>query len=201
MAPWSLAGDSSLLHCSINGLTEWDGTWYRHVRRRPAELPQQQQLAWSPSGDHGSRPRLLPRLLPLPKFPPTHATANARCTQTSAGRADLELHRRFFRLGPQSAPTSRHLSRWSSLPLQQVDRNSGFLIHPRAIEEILGTKWFAFRQDENGAYQTIQWPEEVTPVYDSEQGIIPFEDLIKHAKDVPVAEQADYMWIASAAAA
>ena len=32
MAPWSKAGESSVLHCAINGLTEWDGTWYRAVR-------------------------------------------------------------------------------------------------------------------------------------------------------------------------
>ena len=38
---------------------------------------------------------------------------------------------------------------------------------------------------------------EVTPVYDEEQGIIPFEDLVVPANTVPADERANYMWIAS----
>ena len=90
--------------------------------------------------------------------------------------------------------------------LRDVDPASGYLIHPRAIEEILGTKWFEFRLKEDGTtYDTIKWdpqnPEihEATPVYDDEQGMIPFEQLVRSASDVPAAERHNHMWMASPA--
>ena len=44
MADWSKAGDDSVLHCAVNGLTEWAGTWYRAVR--PALLNYHANTNW-----------------------------------------------------------------------------------------------------------------------------------------------------------
>jgi len=85
--------------------------------------------------------------------------------------------------------------------LRQIDRAGGYLIHPRAIEELQGTKWFAFRQGDNGDYKTIPWPEEVTPVYDARQGTIDPAKLIVPAADVPEAERGGYMWVPNKAQA
>jgi hypothetical protein len=77
-----------------------------------------------------------------------------------------------------------------------VKRASGYLIHPRAPEELLGTKWFAFRKGKDGPYQLIPWPAEPTPVYDTTQGTIPVTELIKPAADIPTDQHGDFMWIA-----
>lgn len=196
MEKWSTAADESILHCSVNGLTEWDGTWFRAVR--PGILNYHHNTKWLGHQavimgvDHGYYPDyyLYPTFRqPMPqKMPGVPKLArSARTWDYLAAFIDAALTLRVpADTFPEGAP----------IKLNQVDRSSGYLIHPRAIEEILGTKWFAFRQSDEGFYQSIRWPDEVTPVYDTEQGIIPFDQLVNKASDVPAEEQADYMWIA-----
>jgi hypothetical protein len=80
------------------------------------------------------------------------------------------------------------------LKLRQVDPDSGYLIHPRAIEELLAMKWMAFRQ-KDGEYQQIPWPQEVHPVLDTEQGSVDPKVLIRKAADVPEAERRQFFWV------
>ncbi len=196
MANWSTAKDESILHCSINGLSEWDGTWYRAVR--PGLLNYHHHTDWLGHQvvilgvDHGYYPDyyLYPTFRqPMPQKMPG-VPKLARCQRTwdyIAAFVDSAMNLRVESGAfPEGAP----------MKLKQVERDSGLLIHPRAIEEILGLKWFMFRKKENGDYDTVKWPDEVTPVYDEEQGRIPFDQLVKRAKDVPEAERSDYLWIA-----
>jgi len=44
MQDWSKVEDENVLHLAINGLTEWDGTWYRHVR--PGLLNYHHHTGW-----------------------------------------------------------------------------------------------------------------------------------------------------------
>lgn len=195
MADWSKAGDESILHCSVNGLSEWDGTWYRHVR--PMLLNYNTNSDWLAHQavilgvDHGYYPDYyiyptfqhpMPQRMPgVPKL--------ARCSRVWDYLARFIDSAISLRVG-DAYPDGK------AIKLKQIDRSSGLLIHPRAIEEILGLKWFAFRKGDNGLYQTIKWPDEVTPVYDKEQGVIGFENLVKDASDVPADQRGGYMWIA-----
>jgi len=199
MAKWSTASDESVLHCAINGLSEWDGTWYRAVR--PGLLNYHRHTDWLGHQvvimgvDHGYYPDyyLYPTFRnPMPQKMPG-VPKLARCSRTwdyiaafIDSAMDLRVEAGAF---PAGAP----------MKLRQVDRSTGLLLHPRAIEEILGLKWFEFRRKENGDYDTVKWPDETTPVYDEEQGHIPFDQLVKPANEIPEAERSEYLWIADKA--
>lgn len=191
MADWSKAGDENVLHVAINGLTEWDGTWYRHVR--PALLNYHHHTGWLAHqlvlygvghGNyidmHGSEGWGM-------KVPGKHISTKRIWSYIGAFIGEAMRLR---------VPADTYATD-GPIDLQAVERSAGYLIHPRAIEELLGLKWFAFRQDDAGIYQTIKWPDETTPVYDSEQGTIPAEQLIRPASAIPEDERADYLWIPS----
>jgi hypothetical protein len=197
MPKWSQAGDDSVLYCVVNGLTEWDGTWYRHVR--PDLLNYNSNTNWLTHQvvimgvDHGYYPDyyLYPTFRhPMPQKMPS-AIRLARCQRVWNYYALFIDHALTVRL-PAEPPALGEKTQ-----LQQVDRSSGLLIHPRAIEELLGTKWFTFRRNEAVTYLTSDWQKELTPVYDENQGTIPFNELVQPAASVPVEERGKYMWIAN----
>lgn len=192
MAEWSKAGGHETpLHLNIQGLGEWDGTWYRHVR--PGLLNYNTQTGWLAHQvviygvDHGYYmdyylyPNHGARLEKDHKF-----TRVTQAWDYIAAFIDTAMDLRV----PKELPKVG-----TPVDLRSVDRKGGFLIHPRAPEELLGTKWFAFRQNDEGRYQTIPWPDEVTPVFDTEQGIVPVEELVKKASEVPEDQRGGYMWI------
>ncbi len=199
MAGWSKAKDESVLHCAINGLSEWDGTWYRAVR--PGLLNYHRHTDWLGHQvvimgvDHGYYPDyyLYPTFRqPMPQKMPG-VPKLARCQRTWDYIAAFIDSAMTLRVPEGTFPEG------GPIKLNQIDRNTGLLIHPRAIEEILGLKWFEFRKKANGDYDSIKWPDEVTPVYDDEQGTIPLDQLVKRAEEVPEAERSDYLWIADKA--
>jgi len=195
IADWAAEGvaDQSVMHLNIQGLSEWDGTWYRHVR--PMLLNYNQHTDWLAHQvviygvDHG----YYVDYYIYPNFQ-KRMDKNHRFTRVGtvwdyvAAHIDTAMT---LRVPADSYPTDR------STKLKAVDRASGYLIHPRAIEELLGTKWFAFRRGDDGDYDVIPWPDEVTPVYDKEQGRITYDKLIVPAADVPEAQRGQYMWIAN----
>lgn len=192
MAAWSkVAPGQSVMHLNIQGLTEWDGTWYRHVR--PSLLNYHRETGWLAhqvvvSGvDHGYYMDYYLYPNHGAKLEKDHRFI--RVTQVwdyIAAFVDRALALRL----PAEAPAVGQ-----PVPLVQVPRDGGYLIHPRAPEELLATKWFALRRDAEGRYQTIPWPQEASPVLDPQQGIVPRDQLIRLAADVPAAERGDWMWI------
>jgi hypothetical protein len=182
MENWSRIEDESVLHLAINGQNEWSGTWYRHVR--PCMLNYHVNTSWLTHqvvvynvghGDyvdmHGSQGWGRPV--------PQHQISCRRVWDYIACYIDkameLRVPRDFF---PTDRPTL----------LKQVRRDSGYLIHPRATEELLGMKWHAFRF-RDGAYQTVPWPDENHPVLDPNPGRIEPGLLIRRAADIPQQER------------
>ena len=181
--------DQTILYCAANGEQEWDGTWYRAVR--PFMLNYRAKTEWLPHqvvgvgvghgnyvDAHGSKGWGQPV--------PEGTMSVLRIWDYLALFADKALT---LRLPEQGYPTD------GPLKLRQVDPAGGYLVHPRAIEELLGSKWMAFRK-KDGEYQGIPWPQEKHPVLDTEQGKIDPKLLIRKATDVPEGERQDYFWIA-----
>lgn len=189
MPAWTRMTDQSILHLNIQGLSEWDGTWYRHVR--PALLNYHRNTNWLChqlvlySVDHGNYSDSHGTAGWGHKVPPTHIS----CRQVWDYVA-LFIDRAMDLRVPKDANAAD-----GPVKLLPVDRSSGFLIHPRAPEELLGLKWFAFRQSEAGGYSPIPWPDEKTPVYDPEQGTISFAQLVRPAAGLPAEQQRDYLWV------
>ena len=186
---WAAKQDQSILYVCANGQEEWSGTWYRHVR--PFLLNYRANNAWLPHqvvgvgvghgtyvDAHGSPG--------WGKPVPEGAMSCLRIWDYLALFVDKALT---LRLPEKGYPTD------APLKLRQVDPDTGYLIHPRAIEELLAMKWMAFRE-KNGEYQTIPWPEEKHPVIDTEQGTVDMKFLIRKAKDVPADERRKLFWIA-----
>ena len=179
----------SILYVCANGKEEWSGTWYRHVR--PSLLNYRAAAPWLPHQvvgfgvGHGN-------------YVDAHGSPGWGNPVPEARMSVLRIwdYLTMFvekalalRLPETGYPTN------GPLTLRQVDPLSGYLIHPRAIEELLGTKWLAFRS-KDGQYQLIPWPDEVHPVYDTEQGTVDPALLIRKATDVPEAERTKLLWVA-----
>lgn len=192
MPAWSKAGrGESVLHLNIQGLSEWDGTWYRHVR--PGLLNYNRQTGWLAHQaviygvDHGY---YMDYFL-YPNFGATLEKNHRfiRVTQVWDYIA-LFIDKAMGLRVPEDASAAA-----GPIALRTVGRDTGYLIHPRAPEELLGTKWFALRRDPQSGYQTIPWPQEPTPVLEPQQGTIPLDQLVRLAAAVPEAERGDAMWI------
>ena len=181
--------DETILYVCANGQEEWSGTWYRHVR--PSLLNYRANTGWLAHqvvaygvghgnyvDAHGSKGWGQPV--------PAGTMSVLRVWDYLALFADKALT---LRLPEKGYPTD------GPLKLKQVDPDSGYLIHPRAIEQMLGSKWMAFRL-KDGQYQLIPWPDEVHPVLDTEQGTIDPKLLIRKATDVPQAQRKSLLWIA-----
>lgn len=193
MQKWSKITDTnSIMHLNIQGLTEWDGTWYRHVR--PSLLNYNKNANWRAHQmviygvDHGYYADYYIYPNHGQRMEKNHK--HVRCTDVWDYIA-LHIDKAMTLRVPKDSYATD-----GPIKLINVDRASGMLIHPRAIEELHGTKWFAFRKAESGDYVTIRWPDEVTPVYDDENGKIDYDKLIVPAKDVPEEERGHYMWVA-----
>lgn len=179
----------TILYVAANGELEWDGTWYRHVR--PFLLNYRANTPWLPHqlaapgvghgnyvDAHGSAG--------WGKPPPEGAFSVLRTWDYLTLFIDKALT---LRLPEQGYPTE------GPFRLRQVDPDAGYLVHPRAIEEVLGLPWMALRK-RDGEYQTIPWPEEKHPVLEPEPGRVDPTLLVRKATDVPAAERIDYLWIA-----
>jgi hypothetical protein len=186
---WAKPQDQTILHVNANGQTEWDTTWYRHVR--PCLLNYRAQTAWLPHqivargvghGDyadgHGS---------PGWGKPVTNGTASVLATwDYLALYVDKAIS---LRVSKDAYPTD------GPLPLKRVDPDSGYLIHPRAVEEVLGARWRPLRET-NGVYTIVDHIKEPGQVFDPNPGQVDPARLIRKASDVPVEERQKCFWVA-----
>ncbi len=189
MPSWSRVRDESVMHLAINGQNEWSGTWYRHVR--PCMLNYHANTSWLTHqvvlynvghGDyadmHGSRGWGHP--VPPDQISCRRVWDYIACYIDKA--IELRVPEDFY---PSNGPTS----------LKAVRRDCGYLIYPRAMEELLGMKWHAFRF-RDGAYQIVPWPDETHPVLDPNPGQLKSEVLIRRAVDVPEPKRRNMFWVA-----
>jgi hypothetical protein len=180
--------DQNILYVCANGQEEWSGTWYRHVR--PNLLNYHAHTAWlthqvvgagvghgNYDDVHGSKGWGQPV--------PEGAMSVLRIWDYLTLFVDRALQ---LRLPEKGYPTE------GPLALRPVDAEKGYLVHPRAVEELLGSKWMAFRK-KDGAYQEIPWPDEKHPVLDTEQGTVDAGLLIRKASDVPPTQRKELFWV------
>lgn len=185
---WARYEDQTNLHLSINGQEEWDGTWYRHVR--PMLLNYHAHTRWLPHQvvvhgvGHGNYVDAHGK--PGWGQPVPDGTMSVqRVWDYIALFIDKAMDLRVPKEGyPTKQPTD----------LLTVSPKGGYLIHPRAPEELLGMRWMAFRKGDN-KYEVIPWPEEKSPVFDTTDGDVDKSLLIRRYEDVPEAERADYLWV------
>lgn len=188
MSSWSQVGDETVLHLAINGEQEWDGTWYRHVR--PCLLDYHLNRQW------------------LTHQVVLHGVGHGNYVDTHGGsgwdkpvpegaiscRVVWDYIARYIDVAMDLRVPADADPAQGPVSLKTVDRDSGWLIHPRAIEELLGLRWHPLRF-KDGAYQTVPWPEEPSPVYDPNPGTVARDQLIRRASDVPPAERRHRLWI------
>ncbi len=185
---WAAEQDQTILHVNANGEDEWSGTWYRHVR--PSLLNYRARTPWLPhqvvahgvghgtyADMHGSKG--------WGKPVPEGKMSVLRIWDYLSLFTDKAMT---LRLPEKGYPTD------GPLTLRQVDPTTGYLIHPRAVEELLDTKWFALRYKE-GAYHNVPWPDEKHPVWDAEQGEVKPDKLIRKATDVTEDQRGKYFWV------
>lgn len=190
--------DQSILYVSANGQEEWSGTWYRH--HRPFLMNYRQHTAWLPHqvvgrgvghgnyvDAHGSDGWAKPV--------PADTMSVLRIWDYLALFVDKALTLRLPQTGDQTGDANGDPTD-APLKLRQIDPATGYLIHPRAIEELLGIPWMAFRKNDAGIHTQIPWPDEEHPVHDPQPGRIEPADLIRKAAEVPEDERAGYLWIA-----
>jgi hypothetical protein len=189
MADWSRARDETVLHVAVNGDTEWMGTWYRHVR--PSLLNYRANTAWLPhmvvlhgvghgnyADTHGS-----------PGWGQPVPPATMSCLYVWDYLA-LYVDKAIESRVPDGVyPTN------GPVRLKQLDPDSGWLIHPRAAEQLLGARWRPLRV-EDGVYRIVDHIKEPHEVYEENPGRIDPADLVRPASEVPKAERRKMFWIA-----
>jgi len=188
-ADWARLRDETVLHVNVNGETEWMGTWYRHVR--PCLLNYRARRAWLPhqvvvhrvghgnyADMHGSEG--------WGKPVPAGAISCLRVWDYLALYVDKAIQ---LRVPEKAYPTD------GPVQLTQVDPASGYLVHPRAVEELLGAKWRPIREAD-GVYQIVDHVKEPGEVYDEDPGEVDRKRLIRKATDVPEAERRKMFWVA-----
>lgn len=190
MADWSRVTDQSILHLSINGQSEWEGTWYRHVR--PALLNYHAQTNWLahqvvlPGIGHGdyrdgfgieNRGKAVRR----------DVIGRGQVWDYVAVFIDRALK---LRLPEDADPTD------GPVRLRQVDRDAGVLVHPRAVAVLGGYPQHALRRDEEGTWQVIPWPAEPSPVVEPDPQPVAEDQLVRPAAEVPEDQRRGYFWVA-----
>ena len=188
MPEWSRVEDQSVLHVAINGEREWDGTWYRHVR--PCLLNYHLNTSWLahmvvlPNEGHGN----YVDAHGSPGWGQPVPEGRISCLRVWDYIA-LYIDRAMTLRVPADADAAA-----GPIALQQVTRDGGYLIHPRAPEELQDLRWYAFRYHA-GAYRVIPWPDEPSPVHDMHPGRIDRELLIRPVSAVPEQERRHHLWI------
>jgi hypothetical protein len=189
IAGWARLKDETILHVNVNGQVEWMGTWYRHVR--PCLLNYRARRAWLPhqvvvhrvghgnyADVHGSPG--------WGKPVPPGAISCLRIWDYLALFVDEAVQ---LRVPREVYPTA------GPVQLKQVDADSGYLIHPRAVEELLGARWRPIR-NADGAYQIVNHIKEPHEVYDENPGKVASKLLVRKATDVSEAERKKMFWVA-----
>ena len=140
-APWAEVGEETVLHASMNGETEWGGTWHRHVR--PSLLNYRKHTAWLPHQavaydvGHQNEADLGRGGGPdyKTKFP--GVVTIGKMWDYLAVYVDKALA---LRLPEEGYPTRRPFK------LRNIDPDSGYLIDPFAVEACFELPAFPLRR-------------------------------------------------------
>lgn len=185
--------DHTHLHVNLNGQTEWARTWHRHVR--PGLLNYRIHKGWLPHqvvapgtghGDHpeGSLGRRHGLTVERTEDDPVRRMSRFEGFDYMAMFVDKALE---LRLPEEGYPTD------GPLQLRQVDEDEGYLIHPRAIEELLDEPWRPLKmRDDREEY--IVDPENSGGAEVERQQID--EPLIQPARDVDPDRRKHMFWVA-----
>lgn len=141
-ADWAKSSDSSILNANVNGQLEWGGTWSAHVR--PSLLNYRARTRWLPHqvvswgvahGDYpdetSGRGNKTPRMV------------RVRIWDYLALFIDKAIG---LRVPADPYPTA------GPLKLRQVDEALGYLIHPFAVESLLGDSPKILARSADGTY-------------------------------------------------
>jgi hypothetical protein len=157
-AAWARLEKETVLHCSMNGETEWGGTWHRHVR--PSLLNYRARTAWLPHQAvafgvaHQNEVDLTSGGGPAygQRFP--GVVTIAKMWDYLSVFVDKALA---LRLPTEGYPTD------GPLRLRSVNPDSGWLIHPLAIEGLFDLPAFPLRE-KDGAY-AVDPPDDRPPTF------------------------------------
>jgi hypothetical protein len=186
---WSPLQRETILHVNINGESEWDRTWYRHVR--PELLNYRAHSGWLPHqvvvrgvghGDYADASGSRGWGQPVPDA----TTSVLRVWDYIAVFLDKALE---LRLPKDPYPTD------GPVALRPVDPGSGYLVHPRAVEECLGLKWRPLRQS-GDVFTIVDHIKEPGEVFDPQPGQVEPGLLIRKASVVPEPERRGLFWMA-----
>ncbi len=154
---WANVADDTILHVSVNGETEWGGTWNRHVR--PSLLNYRARSRWLPHAvvvhdvGHGNYLDVHGGAGWGKKFP--GKITCIRVWDYLSLYVDKALA---LRLPPDKYPTKRPIE------LQQIDPATGYLIRPYAVEDMfrLPRMWMT---ESEGGYEVDPAGEDSPPTF------------------------------------
>ena len=189
---WAEFGHSHL-HVNLNGQDEWAGTWHRHVR--PGLLNYRIQKGWLPHqvvapgighGDHpeGTLGQRRGWIAERTEDDPVRRMSRFEGFDYMALFIDRALS---LRLPEEGYPTE------GPLELRQVDPEQGYLIHPRAVEQLLGQPWRPLRLRDGADEYQID-PERRGDAQQERERIT--EPLIQPARDVDPEKRKHMFWVA-----
>lgn len=186
---WARPQNQSILDLNINGEVEWMGTWYRHVR--PNLLNYRANTAWLPhqvvvrgvghcnyTDGHGSPGWGKPVV--------SNAVSVLRVWDYMALYLDKACALR--------VPTDRYPTD-APVQLNPIAPDSGYLIHPRAPEVLLGIRWRPLRET-NGVFTIVDHIREPNEVYEPAPTTLDRAVMVRRASDVPEDERRRYFWVA-----
>ncbi|MCC5830969.1 MAG: hypothetical protein JJU36_16105 [Phycisphaeraceae bacterium] len=188
---WASFGHTHL-HLNVNGIDEWAGTWHRHVR--PVILNYQMRKDWltnmvvAPGIGHGDHPEgtLGTRrgwTAEVTEEDPVRRMSRVQGFDYAAMFVDRALA---LRLPEEGYPTN------GPLELRQVRAEDGYLIHPRALEVLLGEPWRPLQLDEEGkAYQVD--PQRTADAR-QERGQVD-QPLVRPARELDPEQRKHWLWV------
>lgn len=185
---WAGGQEESVLYVALNGQTEWEGTWYRHVR--PCLLNYRATTRWLPH-------QVVLRGIGHGNYPDGHGTPGwdkpVAPDQISVKRAwdylALFIDKAIdLRLPPDADPAQ------GPVTLRQVDPDQGVLVHKRAIEVRLQMRWMAL-WTRGERYNIVAWPEFREDQFDPDPQPLADADLIRPAGQVDPAQRGDWFWL------
>ena len=185
--------DHTHLHVNLNGQSEWDRTWHRHVR--PGLLNYRVHKGWLPHqvvapgtghGDHpeGSLGQRHGYTVERTEDDPVRRMSRYEGFDYMALFIDKAVS---LRLPDAGYPTEEPLE------LQQVDEERGYLIHPRAIEHLLDEPWRPLQKSEDGKTWIIDPQQRGDAEVEREEIEAP---LIQPAGEVEPDQRKHRFWVA-----
>ncbi|MFW6106566.1 MAG: hypothetical protein ACOC8H_00225 [bacterium] len=181
---WAKLDDETILHVNVNGQSEWGETWWRHVR--PSLLNYQAKSPWLPH-------QVVSHKVGHGNYRDAHGSSGwgKPVTDGSTSVQQVWDYLALFvdkalqaRLPDGKYPTDKPLT------LRRIDPETGYVIHPRAVEVMLGIDPKPLRKEADG-FLVDPKGEVGTPVAPADAD----SRLIQPATDVPAAQREQMFWV------